>query len=259
MNISLYASQFNFKGDRFRQFLMLSALVHASFFLLYGVKVLLWPNQTIIIPNAVRVDIVGMPDKIEKPTPAPAPAEEAKPAPKVETKPKPEPKKVAKPKPKPKAQDLKKTKAEQQLALEKLKQMSALEKIKNEVSAHSAKTAAQTPAGPQYKGNVVTSGNSFTGLARLAAQEYWSLAKQHIQNYWALPEWLLNTNLRASVVVMINETGKVTRHEIYQSSGNKAFDDAALTAVEAASPFPVPPERLQDTITKSWMVFNFPE
>lgn len=40
-------------------------------------------------------------------------------------------------------------------------------------------------------------------------------------------------------------TGNVIRKQLVKSSGNPAFDEAALEAVERASPAPAPPERFQ--------------
>lgn len=233
-------------NDLFRQFLMISAMAHVSILLVWGLKSFIWPGSVIKVPNAIRVDLVGLPEKPQK----------IKPKPKPKAKPKPE---KAKAKPKVKKDT---NQSDQKKALEKLQQLSAIDRIKqqaNQKLEDEAPSEDVKPETPEYKGNLVTSGNSFTGLSGLAAQEYWSLLKVHLQNYWALPEWLANAPLSASVVVMIEASGHVARFEIYSSSGNEAFDDAALAAIEAASPFPVPPERLRDTISKNWMVFNFPE
>ena len=236
--------------DLFTQSLKLSLVVHVSFVLIFSLKSFIFPSKTIEIPNAIRVDLVGLPDKPE------LVKKKAKPKP----KPKPKPKAKEKPKPKPKKKDT--TKSDQQRALEKLNQLAAIEKLKEQKPVKPAQEAEiedVKPETPEYKGNLVTSGNSFTGLSGIEAQGYWADAKAHVQNFWALPEWLSSARLRAKVVVMIDESGRVTRAEVYQSSGNDAFDNAALSAVEAASPFPVPPERIRDTITSSWMIFNFPE
>jgi len=245
-------------GDSFQKFLIVSALLHGTFFFGYFIKGLVFPNKIIIIPNSIRVDIVALPDKLpdtpqaaSTATTAPPPAETIKTEPKTLTK----------------KENPTKTTDAQKKALEKLEQMAALDKIKNDLEntqtqrVQSANKSVEDLKKnlPMFKGNQVTSGNSFTGMAGIASQEYWDLVKQHIQAYWMLPEWLSKLKLRARAVVMIDQDGRVRKREIYQSSGNPAFDDAALAAVDAASPFPVPPERIRDTITDSWMIFNFPD
>lgn len=240
-------------ADTFQKFLVLSALIHASVFLVYGLKVLVFPNQIIMIPDAIRVDVIDLPDKLTNTKPV---TEEKKQEVKAKPpEPKPTPKEV--PKEKPKVD----TKADQKRAFEKLQQLSALDKIKQEVKNNSKAESAEPlkPNLPVFKGNQITSGNSFTGLSGIRSQEYWDQVKMHLQAYWMLPEWLANARLKASVVVMIDSDGRVIRHEIYSTSGNSTFDDAALAAVEAASPFPVPPAQIRDTISSSWMIFNFPE
>lgn len=256
-----FIESFFAEKDAFTKWLLVSAGAHISFVLFITLKSLIFPSQTFIIENALKVDLIGLPDK--KPdTPPKKVAQE-----KAETKPEPAPPKAeVKPEPKkpepkkPEPVNISKDKANQASAIEKLKQMSAIDKIKNATKNEPVKAPSNTVENlPQFKGNQVVAGNSFTGIAGLTAQDYFSDAKAHLQNFWALPEWLASAQLRASVLVMINQSGQVVRFEIQQSSGESAFDDAALAAVDAASPFPVPPENIRDTITRSWMIFNFPQ
>ncbi len=247
-----------FHDDAFTKWLTISVVTHLSFVLVFALKSFIFPSKTIVIQNAIRVDMIGLPEKIEEPKPAPvvkAPEKpEPKPEPKKEVKAKPKPK----PEPKKKVVDLKSEKQDQAAAMEKLKQLSAIDKIK-QAQAEEPPPAQTVPNLPQYKGNQVLAGNSFSGVAGISAQDYFSEAKAHIQRFWSLPEWLQNTQLRASVVVKLNEQGVVERAEISESSGETAFDDAALSAVQSASPFPVPPESIRATILNSWVIFNFPQ
>lgn len=256
------AGNTSIQSDAFKKWLMVSVAVHIGFVFFVTIKNFVFPSKTLIIQNAIRVDMIGLPDKKEDPPKAVAQPKE-EPAPKAAPKPEvkqPEAKKeVAKPKPK-EPVNLAKEKAKQEQAMEKLKQLSAIDKIKNSAGKTEAAAPKKTVENlPQFKGNQVVAGNSFTGMAGLAAQDYFSDAKAHIQNFWALPEWLANSGLRASVVVMIDAAGRVIRSEINESSGQTAFDDAALSAVASASPFPIPPDAIRDTIVNSWMIFNFPE
>lgn len=248
-----------FHEDAFTKWLTISVVTHLSFVLIFALKSFIFPSKTIVIQNAIRVDMIGLPEKIQEPKPAPVvkTPEKPKPEPKPEAKPKPQPKAKPKPEPKKKVVDIKSEKKDQAAAMEKLKQLSAIDKIKQD---QKEPAPAQTvPDLPQYKGNQVLAGNSFSGVAGISAQDYFSEAKAHIQQFWSLPEWLQNTQLRASVVVKLNDKGVVERAEISESSGETAFDDAALSAVQAASPFPVPPESIRATILNSWVIFNFPQ
>jgi colicin import membrane protein len=234
--------------DSFESFLGVSVFAHIALVIVFSVKTHFFPTATIVIPSAIRVDIVGLPDKPTTPAASAVPEKSAasRPPTPVKTPPK-----------KNEAVDL-----TQKKAFDRIKQLEALEKIKTEVKTESvqrnAVDALKTNL-PVFKGNQITSGNSFTGISGVVAQEYWDLVKQHLQTYWLLPEWLSKANLKASVVVMIDQNGRVQKSEIYKSSNNPSFDEAALTAVEAASPFPVPPERIRATIGSNWMIFNFPD
>ena len=233
------------RDDQFQKFVVFSLSLHLTFFMLYAIKAVVFPTDIIVIPDAIRVDLVGMPDKIQSKPPA-APAPEPI---KIPEKAKPE---IAK-----KPRNIK---AEQKKAMDALKQREALESIKNLVHSKPAETPTDLkPNQPQYKGNVIASGNSFTGISGLVAQEYWGQIKRHAQNFWTLPEWLMNQPLKASIVIRLDPNGRVVQTDIYKSSGNQAFDMAAISAVEAASPFPVPPDKIRDTIAQSWIVLNLPE
>ena len=61
-----------------------------------------------------------------------------------------------------------------------------------------------------------------------------------IKNAWLRPPGLPE-GLKCDLSVRILGTGEVIRAEVQQSSGNRLFDDSALSAVNKASPLPVPP------------------
>lgn len=75
--------------------------------------------------------------------------------------------------------------------------------------------------------------------------------------YKILQEWVLplayvdvETPPTARILVLIDETGKITSQTWDRSSRNPAFDASCQRAIQRASPLPVPPERLQ------WEAFN---
>ncbi len=224
------------EDDAFRTFLILSIALH--FFLISGTLLKHWlmPSKTIIIPEAIRVDMVALPDKIER----------AKPIPQVKPPP---PVKVTQHKPtKPKPNFL----AQQQQAFAQLQAMEAIEKMKKELADR--KTKPVPPKKQVYKGNIISSGDSFNGLARLEVNQYLSALKKKIHQNWSLPQWLSGSNLKAQVIVTLDSSGAVTRSQIYVSSGNSMFDNSCLAAVQQASPFAPPPAQVANAI----LLIKFP-
>lgn len=137
-------------------------------------------------------------------------------------------------------------KASQKKALEKLQALSALEKIKKEVSESAKNQKQEAPqATPTYKGNIISSGNSFTGLSKLRVNDYLQNLTATVRNHWVLPQWLSSSNLKAAIVMSIDERGYVVKKEVHISSGNQVFDSSCLAAVEAASPLPPPPDEVR--------------
>src|SRR5690606_34137108 len=113
--------------------------------------------------------------------------------------PKPKPKPKAPPKPENKKVNLDKTKNEQQEALNRLKAMQAIEKLREEQQ--------EKEAPKEYKGNVLSEGNSFTGLAQIEFDRYFSEVESALRQNWNLPKWLEDGDFRAQVRVMVDERG----------------------------------------------------
>ena len=85
------------KQSGFKKFLLVSLLIHLVFFIFSVAKVVFLPTETITIEPTMRVDIVALPDKIDK-IPEPIKPIEEKPKPVEKPKPKPKPEKKAPPK-----------------------------------------------------------------------------------------------------------------------------------------------------------------
>jgi TonB family protein len=244
------------KEDSFKRFLTISLGIHLFLAFGFTLKSVLLPSENLIIQNAIRVDMVALPDKAEPevgPSPEPepvktAPAEpekpKAKPAPKKE-------KEVKKPDPKKAQLD----------ALNKLKQKDAVERLMNKKpeASESAQAAAAAPKKNLNAGNQISRGDSVTGLERIAFDEYIGQVKGVVNANFSLPSWLQDSKFKASVEVVINGDGKVLGRTLVKPSGNATFDDAALAAVDASNPFPPVPDRL----TRGWgsftIQFNFPD
>jgi colicin import membrane protein len=228
-----------------KKMFLISFAAHFLIALFFIIKFNFSSNETLIFQSAVRVDMVGlpqknMPEEVQE-TPAPSP-EPVKPAPAVETPPK--------QKSRDQAIDFKK---KQNSAIDKLKALEAIENLKK---AEEAKTQKHSPA---IKGNVISPGTAIKGLARGEYDSYIGKIDSHIKKNWLLPEWLARAGLRARVLVKFDEKGFISERKILLSSGNPAYDEAALRAVETSSPFPAPPEKFVRIVAVDGIIFQFPD
>lgn len=233
--------------DRFLQFLAVSVGFHIALVLAFTIKTYWFPSKDLIIQSAIRVDMVALP---EKPKEKPAPAK-SQPAPEKPTKPKTKPKVPQKVEKKPSP------KFSQKKAIEQLKAQAAIDEI---AASLKEKSPDPKPSKPEeFKGNMISSGDSFSGLARVQFDDYYSQIKSHLRQHWDLPQWLADADLKAQATVSLDERGYVTAKQIISSSGNSVFDEIVLKAIEASSPFPAPPSRLSGALKQGALVLNFPE
>src|SRR5690606_28447060 len=124
------------------------------------------PAEAIDMREAIRVDIVGLPEKMTEPPKLeppgqsrPEPVKKAEPVKKVEPAPPPQPKAPTVPSPKAKKQDLAKSQKDILAKLNKsVKMDNALERIKE-----SMKKDSDAKPGTKIAGNVVSPGNSLSG------------------------------------------------------------------------------------------------
>lgn len=262
----------------------ISFALHALVISIFTLKTVFFTPETIDFTQAVRVDMVGLPDKTPpkdlsapaKENPKPAlpdkePAKEKpaeKPPEKVAEKkpePKPEPVKLPPAKAKEEGINLEKVKAKQQNALEKLKAMAALEKIKEDVAEEKKKVAANTGTGKAdtgsapIKGNVVSPGSSLTGIAKLQNDSYISDLDRHIKQNWTIPEWLAKKDYKAQVRLFIDSRGNILGRKIVKSSGNPSYDEEVLATIDRSAPFPAPPEKLIAVFSVDGILIGFPE
>lgn len=240
---------------------MISLGLHVLIAALFLVKAAIFPSEPIDIRSAIRVDVVGMPDKVESPKP-PKPAEAPKvkvpePAP-PKAPPAPAPAKVASQPRQPKV-NLNNAKTQQEQALERLKAMDAIEKMKAEAAAAEDNSKKDPAPSQQIKGNAVSAGNSLTGLDRIAFEQYFDDIQTHVKQHWNLPTWLASANLKGVVVVKIDAQGFVTNRALTVSSNNQVFDNLVLETVDKASPFPPPPDRLRSVLQLNGFQLGFPE
>jgi colicin import membrane protein len=243
--------------------------------LFFSVKAVFWSGEAINLQSAVRVDLVALPDKISTNTPPPG----ASPVPEKEKQPektqeaaktpvsekKPEPKTAVKVPEKKKEDDainLEATKNRQKDALARLRQQAALEEIERKAEAEAKRQKALEAvrgSAQQYKGNVLSTGNSLTGLAKLQAESYIANVHSHMRQNWSLPDYLRRRNLNAEIVVKFDAQGNILAKALVRSSGNPTFDEIALSAVQNSSPVPPPPEKFVKIASVEGFLFRFSE
>lgn len=247
-----------------------SFIAHLVIVLFMLVQIIFFPSGALDISQAIRVDMVDLPDKI---TSQPIPEEikkeitkePQKELPEKEEKSKkeekPETKAKALPDKKSKADDdavnLNKAKSKQREALNKLKTASALEKLKKELEKE--KATEQTSPQPTYKGRVLSAGTALTGLDKMQSDSYLSQLDSRIKAHWSLPQWLIGKALRTRVQIKFDEGGNIIYKRIVQSSGNPTYDEYCLLAIDKASPFPRVPEKFTVVYKVDGVVIGFPD
>ncbi len=230
------------ENDSFRTFLNISIAIHISIIAGSFIKHWLMPGQMLVVPEAIRVDVVALPDKLPPPAPPVQQAPKMPPLPVA---------KITPPKPTPPVKP-KNFKSTQNQALAELKAMEEIEKMQQQLNASTAKPAPEKT--PKYKGNIISSGDSFSGLSRLHVNDYLAALKAKVQAHWTLPQWLSDANLKAQVIVTLDADGSISRSQIYASSGNAIFDNSCLAAIQNASPFSPPPDEVKNSV----LLIHFP-
>lgn len=233
-----------------------SAIAHVVFILALILRAYAFPSEPLTLESAIRVDIVGLPEKsatlpppIEEPKANEAPVEKAEPPPVVEKSKELPPivKEVAPKKEpvvlKPTKPDLKRQRQNQDAALKRLEAMARLDQqAKAEATAKALNDARN--AAKAVRGNQLSKGSAISGLTRLDHDKYLNALEARIKHEWRPPKFLANAKLRVRVVLLIDGNGAILKKSILQSSGNGVFDESALVAIENALPLPPPPESL---------------
>lgn len=236
--------------DDFKPALITSAIAHVVLILFLTVRAYFFPTEPLQLESAIRVDIVGLPEKtavLPPPIDEPAAAVSAAPAPTTTKELPPIAKEVPKKSEpvilKPVKPDPKQQKKNQDAALKRLEAMAKLDRMARTEAAKKA-LADANKAQAVVRGNQISKGNSLSGLTRLDHAKYLDDLEARIKSHWHPPKFLANAKLRVRVVLMIDSTGAVLKKTIVQSSGNNVFDESAISALESSLPLPAPPESL---------------
>ncbi|MDY6918964.1 MAG: cell envelope integrity protein TolA, partial [Pseudomonadota bacterium] len=145
-------------------------------------------------------------------------------------KPKPEPKPKPKPKPEPKPQP--RPEPEPQPEPETQTSSSAFDDLLREEMEAMEQQKTETVEGDPDS-------QSRQELDEIA--QYRGLIQQTMKRYWVLPPSARN-DMVVTLDISLLPGGEVRTVSIDESSGNRAFDDAALQAVQKAGRFSVPPD-----------------
>jgi colicin import membrane protein len=247
------------------KYFLISLSLHLALFLVFAVKVVLFPGERPEHIRAVRVDFVALPDKDPQLGPPGEEKSEVSPQPKAEPVKKPESAKTSATEPDAKAVvkvDKNKTKEasppkndvkEQQNSA--LRRLEALARIKKKKST----TEQEGPEGVTVKGNRVSEGNSLTGVEKIEYNRYLADLDNHIKKNWHLPEWLAEKNLTSTILIKFDERGLLLTKKFLKNSGNPEFDKEAMQAVMSSTPFPPPPENLISYFKVQGIELRFPE
>jgi colicin import membrane protein len=197
--------------------------------------------------------------KSESAQPAPAaPASLPAPAEKPKAKEKEKPVSLAPKKEEPKQEDTEKKIAE---AIDRLRQKKesknlegAIEKMRSEKESRQVQTAIEgirKRVTIGSKGAVESaepaSGGASTDVMTIKHKIYYNLIWKRIRSVWVLPDAALagQKNLEAIIGIRIAPNGQIEDIQFEKKSGNPAFDESALRAIQKSNPLPPLPPGLE--------------
>ncbi len=214
--------------------------------------------------KAIRVDIVDLPsikfNELNKVDLTKEVSKETKPVSKEEAKTEPAP-----PPPSPTAMKLPSDKKEKNIPDKK-----RLEEIQKSIRAEAKRQEIMSKFKQEVKkgeddkrpllgGNIISKGGSVQGDIANEADEFTALVQTHVRKFWKAPPWSAGQNYKVRVVVKLSPAGRVLSKLISKSSGRPEFDASALEAVEAADPFPPPPDFYKRIVLQEGIECGFPE
>lgn len=262
-----FTSEGEYLSDDFKSGLMLSLALHVFFVILaFIIGRIFSPaspaNATLeILRASVRVDVVGMPKMTIQElkalqTEAQAPKEEPKPAQATKTE-------VSEAPPKPNDVVI------QEQGKEVKKSFTSL---LNDYSKKAPTAKAEKKGDSKGKsdgldalileGNRLSKGTALVGDVSDTADApfvgYAQTLPDLIRNNWRLPSFLKDKNYQCRIHIWIGAQGQLLKAEMRESSGNEDYDERALSAIRASSPFPAPPAEAQAKLAHNGLILGFP-
>lgn len=223
-----------------------------------------FPSKQIPYQKAIRVDMIGLPDKnvpegglkpqsngAEKKENQPIPIKNVKAT--IDDK-----KKVSSSLNNVKTQPDSKLKvSKSNLGTSKLSQLSALNKIEKLMEEEEGRNRLLKQM--VFKGNAIVDGTSLTGLNKIEAEDYVNSVEAHVRSFWRLPQWLASSKMRAKALVKWDSRGIPVLIQIIESSGNDEFDQIVMDTLQKSAPLPAPPDKFAMMMRRQGVVFGFPE
>lgn len=282
--LDLNSSDLTETQDEFSRGVYLSLTLHLGIILFFVIKGFVFRDEVIDYSQAIRVDIVGLPEKIKKTPPkqlmpskdivseADLPKEVVKETVTQSSEPAPRP--IVTPLPPKVDKDflnlaqLKKNETKQKEAFQKLKTMTAIERIQKEVEKEKkekkeAKNQGKSSgvAGPTknapIKGNILAPGTELIGIDKIQHENYAAELDRHVKQFWSLPEWLNRKGYKGQLIVRIDERGQIISREILKNSGNQQFDESIIATIDQSNPLPAPPEKLSAKVRSEGILIGF--
>jgi len=140
-----------------------------------------------------------------------------------------------------------------------LRKRTAADDARQKAIARLQKKSQESGGGrPEVAGNILSEGYSLTGDVAQDRDVYVGKALAHLRKVWEIPAWMRASNLSARVVVRLAPDGRILSKEFVQSSGQVEFDAAVKRTLEAADPFPPPPESLARDVMEGGIGWAFP-
>lgn len=246
--------------NRFMKFMAVSALCHVLFVLLpivfnyFGIFSSQDKRVTIkVIQPAVRVDIVAMPKQTLQELKELTELGSVNIAPKEE---------IESP-----------TVSEQENLFDFLKEVSKqkVKKIENRKNKDQGnkKSSLSKQLSKDLK-NIILAGNKLSDGVALYGdntndnevpvefRNYLSRLPDIVRKFWKLPSYLKETEYRCRIRLFLNPGGSLIKAEIFESSGNREFDERALGSVYNSAPFPPLPKGAEKMGSSGNIVLGFP-
>jgi TonB family protein len=105
------------------------------------------------------------------------------------------------------------------------------------------------------KGESLVGGKSVTETTEF--EKYASVLPDLVRENWSIPSYLAEQELQCRIRIFINNSGRLTKASIHESSGNQEYDLRALEAVKKTS-FPIPPKKISKAIRDGSILLGFP-
>ena len=144
-----------------------------------------------------------------------------------------------------------------------LSQLKKLSKKKVKIKETTNKNAkAKDHSGLIRAGNKLSKGSAITGKVAAESQElfinYLEGVVNRVRQFWKLPGYLQDQELRCRIRLFLKRDGSLARIVVYETSGNKDYDQLAQQSIRAADVFSVPDSSIVDRVISGDIILGFP-